>query len=297
MKLGVSTYSYWHFTPEKVPVETVIEKAAALGLDGVEILHRQMDAEEPRALQQLKRQAFLNGLDLYALSIHQGFVTPDREQRRAQVRHTVRCIELAHELGVPAIRLNSGRWGTVRSFTELMERRGVEPILPGYTEEDGFRWVVEAIEACLPFAERYGVLLALENHWGLTATAQGVLRILKAVDSPWLQVTMDCGNFLEETYQQLEAIAPYAVLVHAKTYYGGGEWYTLELDYERIFRMLQRVGFRGYISIEFEGKEDPDQGVPRSVEMLRAAIRRVEEISPAAGSATSSGADGGSASS
>jgi len=71
---------------------------------------------------------------------------------------------VAHYLGAKAVRLNSGRWRTIESFDELMEARGLEPPLPGYTNEDAFRWVVECIERVLPVAEDCGVVLALENH-------------------------------------------------------------------------------------------------------------------------------------
>ena len=273
MKLGVSTYSYWHFTPERVEIETVIDKAAELDLDGVEILHRQMASEEKNYLQNLKRRAFIQGLDLYALSIHQGFVFPDVGERNKNVDHTIHCIELAYDLGIPAIRLNSGRWGTIKSFDELMRHGGNEPVLPGYTEDDAFDWIIESIETCLPFAEKNGVILGLENHWGLTNSPRGVDRIVSAIDSDWLMVTMDCGNFLDEPYEKLEQISSQAVLVHAKTYYGGGEWYTLELDYVRIAGILKDVGFNGYISLEFEGKADADIGVPKSVDLLRKAFQ------------------------
>ena len=79
IKLGVSTYSYWHFKTERVLIETVIDKAARLGVEGVDILHRQMDIPEKEPLtpahrpylQKLKRHAFTNGIDLICLSIHQ----------------------------------------------------------------------------------------------------------------------------------------------------------------------------------------------------------------------------------
>ena len=272
MKLGVSTYSYWHFKPERVPIEHVIEEAARLELDGVEILHQQMASEANPYLQKLKRLAFIHGLDLYALSIHQGFVSPDEATRQKNINHTIHCIRLAHELGIPSIRLNSGRWGTVPSFDELMKTEGQEPALPGHTEDEAFEWVIAAIEKCLPDAEKYGVVLGLENHWGLTCTPEGVNRIVSAIDADWLKVTMDCGNFLSNPYQKLEQIADNAVLVHAKTYYGGGEWYTLDLDYAKIGNVLKDVGFQGYVSIEFEGKADAHVGVPQSVEMLRDAL-------------------------
>lgn len=272
VKLGVSTYSYWHFRPPKVSIETVIEKAGALGLEGVDILHRQMESEDRSYLQKLKRKAFDYGIDLICLSIHQDFVDPDAAERKKNVEHTLRCIELAYQMGIPSIRLNSGRWNTVKDFDELMKRRGEEPILPGHTEEEGFKWCIDAIEECLPKAAECGVTLALENHWGLTRTPEGLLRIVQSINSPWLGVLMDTGNFLEDPYPKLRAIAARTVFVQAKTYYGGGEWYTLDLDYKRIAAMLGEVGYKGYVSLEFEGKENADQGVARSVEMLRAAF-------------------------
>jgi sugar phosphate isomerase/epimerase len=281
IKLGISSYSYWHFRPVKVPIETVIEKTADLGVEGVEILHRQMEiperapltAEGRAYLQRLKRHAFRNGVALIGLSIHQNFVSPKPEERQRQIDHTLRCIEIAHELGAPCIRLNSGRWNTLTSFDDLMKARGEEPVLPGYTLDDGFKWCIDSIEKCLPKAAECGVLLALENHWGLTRSPEGLLRILKALPSPWLGALMDTGNFLEEPYDKLEQLAPKTVLVHAKTYYGGGEWYTLDLDYKRIFRILAAANYTGYVTLEFEGKADADVGVPQSIALLREAFR------------------------
>ena len=280
IKLGISTYSYWHFKTERVPIEIVIDKAAQLGVEGVDILHRQMDIPEKEPLtpahrpylQKLKRHAFTNGIGLICLSIHQDFVDPSPEYRQQQIEHTLKCIEIAYQLGVPCIRLNSGRWNTIASFDALMKARGEEPVLPGYTEDDGFKWCIDCIEKCLPKAAECGVALALENHWGLTRTPAGLLRVLNAIQSPWLGGLMDTGNFLEDPYDKLEQIAPKTIFVQAKTYPGGGEWYTLDLDYKRIAKILSAVNYTGYVSLEMEGKEDPDKAVPRSIAMLRSAF-------------------------
>jgi L-ribulose-5-phosphate 3-epimerase len=275
IKLGISSYCYWHFRDPKIPIETVIENAAALGVEGVEILHRQMDSEDNAYCQRLKRLAFVNGLDLICLSIHQNFVSPDPEVRQKHIDHTIHCIEVAYRLGIPCIRLNSGRWGTIASFDELMDRRGEEPPLPDYTDDDAFNWCIDSIAACLPKAEECGVLLALENHWGLTRTPAGVLRIVDTLNSPWMVALMDTGNFRENLYENLEQMAPRVAFVQAKTYFGGGEWYTLDIDYNRVAEMLRAVNYQGYISLEFEGKEDPATGVPKSLEVLRAAFGKV----------------------
>lgn len=269
IKLSVSSYSYWHFKGDKFPIQRVIDEAAKMGLDGIDVLHRQMESEDNAYLQDIKKHAFLNGIALTCLSIHQGFVTPDKAELQKNVNHTNHCIELAYKMGIPCLRLNTGRWNTIKSFDELMVNRGIEPILPGYTEDDGYKWCVDGIQQCLKKAEECGVLLALENHWGLGSTPEGMLRIHDTVNSPWLGLLMDTGNFLENPYNKLEKIVSKTSFVQAKTYYGGGEWYSLDLDYQRIIAMLKKANYQGYISIEFEGKEPGTTGVQKSVDLLR----------------------------
>ena len=269
--IGVSTYSFWRFNgpKEDVPIEFCIDQAAKMGFNGVELLLMQMTSEERPYLNKIKKRAFHAGLDLMGFSTHQGFLSPDKSSRDENINLTIHQLELASELGIPTMRLNTGRWGSIKSFDDLMANKGIEPVLEGYTEDEGFKWVIDAIEACIPKASEYGVVLGLENHWGLGRTAEGVKRIVDAINSEWLMITLDTGNFLENPYPQLEMLAPQTILMQAKTYYGGGTWYTLDLDYARIGEIMRRAGYKGYISLEFEGKEDALTAVPKSLEILR----------------------------
>jgi sugar phosphate isomerase/epimerase len=273
--IGVSTYSFWQFRGERLGIEACLDKAAAMGFDGVEILHVQMQDESNAAIQKIKRHAHSLGLALMGFSTHQGFVAPDADLRRTNVQKTLYQIDMAYRLGIPTMRINTGRWGTIKSFDELMARKGIEPTPEGHTDEEAFGWVIGSIEKLLPRAEECGVVLGLENHWGLGRTAEGVLRIVEAIKSPWLQMTLDTGNFLERPYEQMEAMASSEVpiaLLQAKTYFGGGRWYELDLDYTRIAAILREHGYRGWISLEFEGNEDAATGVPRSLALLRASF-------------------------
>ena len=275
--IGVSTYSFWQFRGERLGIPACIEKAAAMGFDGVEILHVQMEDESPAAVNKIKRQAHSLGLALMGFSTHQGFVYPDADLRRTNVQKTLYQIELAASLGIPTMRINTGRWGTIKSFDDFMAKKGIEPALEGYTEDQAFGWVISSVEKLLPKAEACGVVLGLENHWGLGRTADGVLRIAEGMKSPWLQLTLDTGNFLENSYEQMEKMASSSVpiaLVQAKTYYGGGRWYALDLDYARIAKILNNHHYRGWISLEFEGNDDPETAVPKSLAMLEEAFRR-----------------------
>jgi len=272
VRFGVSTYSYWHFKGDKYPIEAVIEEAGRLGFDGVEVLHVQMTGESTAYLNQLKRLAFRNGLDLIQLSIHQDFVSPDAQERRKHIDHTLHCIELAAQLGVPSIRLNSGRWKTIPSFDDLMKVKGDEPPLAGYTNQDALKWCTDSILACIPAAEKAGVILDLENHWGLTTKTESLMQIYRAVNSPWLGISLDVGNFPGDPYPEIEKIAPYANIVHFKTYFGGGVWYTLDLDYRRIANILRSANFTGYVSLEMEGNEPASTAVPKSLDLMRQAF-------------------------
>lgn len=274
--IALSTYSLWRFRNEELrDIHKCIDIAADMGFDGVELLLYQIgqnDLLSNAKLQSYKRHAFQLGLPLCGMSTHQGFVSPDPENRKQNIDLTISQVELCYRLGIPTMRVNTGRWGTSRNFDELMANRGIEPPLKGYTDEDAFPWVIEAFEKILPTAEKCGVVLGLENHWGLGLTPEGVMRIVDAVDSPWLQVTLDTGNFLENPYTKLEQLAPKAVFFQAKTYYGGGQWYELDLDYPRIAKIMHAADYRGWISLEFEGLEDYRTAIPKSLALLRSAF-------------------------
>jgi L-ribulose-5-phosphate 3-epimerase len=274
----LSSYSLWRFNNAPLrDFHKCIDIADRYGFDGVELLLVQLDQNEITSRSKLmsyKRHALRLGLPIVGLSTHQGFVTPDRQKRQENIDLTIGQIEIAYQLGIPIMRVNTGRWGTSANFDALMANRGIEPPIEGYSDEDAFPWVIESFEKCLPTAEKCGVVLGLENHWGLGLTPEGVLRIVDAIDSPWLQVIADTGNFLENPYDRLEKIAPKTIFVQAKTYYGGGQWYSLDLDYARIGEILNRNNYRGYISLEYEGMEDYQTAIPQSLELLRSAFPR-----------------------
>ncbi|MFI5380378.1 MAG: sugar phosphate isomerase/epimerase family protein [Tepidisphaerales bacterium] len=273
LRIGLATYSLWQFrNPNYRSIEKCIDLAAEWGFDGVDVLQVQLERDDFPYLQQLKRRAFTHGLDLHGFSTHQQFLTADAQKRRTNIEHTIFCIEQAYAMGIPSMRVQSGTWGTSKDFDDLMAHRGIEPTPEGHTDEEGFKWVIDSFEKCIPTAEKCGVTMGLENHWGLGRTPEGVLRIVEGVNSPWLRVTCDIGNFLEDPYDKIDAVAKYATLVHGKTYYGGGLWYTLELDYPRIGAILRKHNFKGYVTLEFEGKEDPRVAVPKSLALLRSAF-------------------------
>ena len=271
-KIAVSTYSFNRFDlgPAWPGFEQVVESCARLGIDGLEILgYHLRDADLP----ELKALCARNGIAIVSVSANHNFVKPDPAERLREIDVVARWVDAAHELGAPFVRAFGGRWET-RQWLDFMEHRGEEPPLPGHSEDEGFAWSVEAFKIASYYAGRRGVTLAVENHWGLTGTAEGVLRILRQTGSPWLRVAIDTGNFpyRPDPYAEMAALAPHAAMVHAKTYVGGGLHYTTEIDYRRVARMLAEVDFRGYVSIEHEGKAAPEEALKASVAVLSDAF-------------------------
>ena len=254
-RIAVSTYSFWRFRDDsKLTMTKCIDHAARWGFDGVELLEIQMEEKSDAYLRKIKRQAFVNGMDLVGISTHQDFVSPDADERKKNIQRTNDSIELAYKLGIPTIRVNTGRWGTSKDFDDLMANKGIEPRLEGHTDEEGFKWVADSLSQCAKVAEKCGVILGLENHWGLGRTAEGVMRVIKDVDSPWLRATLDTGNFFERRHEQFKMMAPETVFVQAKTYFGGGTWYTIDIDYDEIAAILQRVNSVSYTHLTLPTK-------------------------------------------
>lgn len=281
MQLAVSSYSFSRFGAGPEPNEKpdffrLLDYCAAEGIAGLEILGVHFAEPHPDAqlLEALRAHAEQVGVPIIAVSAHHNFVTPEEARWEEEIRKLCHWVDVAAALNAGVVRAFGGRWATRPRFAEFMAANGEEPPLEGYQDDDGYAWSAAAFRRCAQYAGDRGVTLALENHWGFTGTAAGVLRILRDTDSPWLRVVLDTGNFnfSPDQYAEMRVLLPHTVMVHAKTYVGGGIYYTADLDYTLIFRMLRQADFHGYVSLEFEGKAHPEQGIPESLAMLRAAL-------------------------
>lgn len=83
--MAVSTYSFWRYRAEKLPVENCVDLATEMGFDAIEIFEKQMHRKDDAHLQLLKRQAFVAGLSICGMSTHQDFISPRPADRRTNV--------------------------------------------------------------------------------------------------------------------------------------------------------------------------------------------------------------------
>lgn len=258
-KFSLAGYSYRTLLSGSAPalgLEDFISDCAAMGLEGTEPTSYYFPKElTAQRLRQYKRLAFLLGLDISGTGVGNDFCHPPGPKRNEQLALVKRWIEHAEVLGAPMVRIFAG---------------GPKA---GQTLDDAYRLVIDAIEECCQHAAAHGVFLALENHGGLTATAEGVLRLVQAVKSPWFGVNLDTGNFRSaDPYAELEKIAPYAINVHVKVTMAPAGQGKQPTDYARLKKILAAAGYRGYITLEYEEDEDPRRACPRHLEAIRRAF-------------------------
>jgi sugar phosphate isomerase/epimerase len=129
------------------------------------------------------------------------------------------------------------------------------------------------LKEAAPYAGSKGVILGLENHGGITEKASTIVGIVKAVDSPWVGVNLDTGNFSREAYAQIAEILPYAVNAQFKTNIRDESGKSAPSDWARIIRMFRDAGYRGYFALEYEDREDATVAVPRLTRELNKLVR------------------------
>ncbi|HIE50264.1 MAG TPA: sugar phosphate isomerase/epimerase [Armatimonadetes bacterium] len=259
LKLSCAAYSYRQFLAGRnktMTLEDFVVKCAQMGLEGVELTSyyfpRPVTTEY---LHRLKRHVFLLGLEVSATSVGNNFCLPPGGARDKQIAYVKQWIDYAVEFGAPCIRIFAGQ------------------VPQGHTEEEARRWTGECIEECCAHAARRGVLLALENHGGLTSTAEGLLAIVQAVQSEWFGVNLDTGNFrTPDPYADIAKVAPYAITVHLKTEIAPRGQPRQEADFARIVNLLRQANYRGYLALEYEAAESPLTAVPRHIETLRQLV-------------------------
>ncbi len=257
IKVGCAAQSYQKYLRDKsMTLEQFIDAAAEMGCDGVELTSYYWPENFDLAyLNKIKRKCFLLGLDISATSVGNSFTMPAGPDRDKQIEHVKQWITYAAEMGAPCMRVFGGSVGK------------------DVSREDALKWAIEGFEVVLPFAEKNGVILAVENHGGMPATADEVIRILDAVKSDWIGANLDTGNFrTADPYADMAKTAPYTVTTHHKTEVAPAGKPKEPTDLKKIVGILRNAGYRGYLTLEFEGKGEPREVVPEAIKAMRAAV-------------------------
>lgn len=256
LKVSCCAYSYRDLLKDnKMTLEDFVHTAREIRLDAVELTSYYFPETSDDYIYRLKRLIYQNGLDISGTAVGGAFTEPDAAKRAAHVAMVKQWVDLSQKLGANVLRVFAG------------------PVAKEDDAEAACARAVEGMRECAEYGKSRGVMIAMENHGGITATAGMVLELVQRVDHPWFGVNLDCGNYTsEDPYKEIEMTAPYAVMTHAKVSIRRGEERE-QVDYYRVVEILDRAGYNGFLSIEYEDPEDPIITIPRFAAYLRGICR------------------------
>lgn len=191
----------------------------------------------------LKKKAFRHGIEISGTGVRNDFTIADKEKRKNEVQLVKNWIEVAAKLGAPVLRIFAG--------TQKNE---------GIPREQVLDWVLNDIQTCVDYGKQHGVIIGLQNHNDFIMTADHIIQIFEAIKSEWLGLLIDIASYRTDPYGEIERTIKYAVNWQLKeqVYVNGKE---TDTDLNKLFSIIKKSSYQGYIPIETLGAGDPKQKV------------------------------------
>ena len=255
---GCCAYSYHDYLAKRhMTMEEFILKGVELGVDGVDVTGYWLKSHEPADLAALRHFAFKNGMPFSGVACGASMVQADKAKRDETLEDIKKWIGITDALGAAHLRVFAGT-------------------LPGgATAQLAIDWTVEVMKPACDYAGQRGITLGLEDHQGITQRADAILEIIHRVDSPYAGINLDITNFVadsdEDQYKDIEACVPYATQTHIREEFGNSHH---PVNMDRVWQIFARGGYRGYMSAEYEGKEDAMTAVPKLVDRIKTLCRK-----------------------
>jgi sugar phosphate isomerase/epimerase len=189
-------------------------------------------------------------------------VTADDRNREWRVDYTKRAIDLADEVGAPAVCLATGR------------------PLPGNPPERAYEYLLDSLDEICMYADEHGVAVGIEYEPELLVECtEEVLALIEDVDSDALGVNLDVGHaavYGEDPADAIRRCAGRITGVHLEDIVGGvrGKHYHRlpgegDLDFRAIFDALDDVDYDGFATLElYTYPDEPDMAAREAHEAL-----------------------------
>ena len=262
-KISLNVYSFNQLLRDgKIDLFDVLDFCAEYNFDAIDptgyYFPGYPEVPSDNFIREFKRQAFLLGLDISGTGVRNDFANPDEKSRQADIEMIKNWIIAAAKLGIPNIRVFAG--------TNPHE---------GFTRDQVFEWMAKDLKTCCEFGKEYGVIIATQNHNDFLKTAADVNRIFEMVDSEWLGLNLDIGSYRQhDPYLEIEKNIQYAVTWQIKenVWINGEE---IPTDFVKLFKIIKKAGYRGYLPLETLGAGDPYKKVPTLLENVKNALNQI----------------------
>lgn len=253
LKPAICAYSYRKELADKsLSYGDLVRVAVDHGIDGLDLTVYWFPNTEDSFLMPLRRLAYINGVDIYSISVRTNLCQNDASKRQEQVQEIKKWVDVAAKLGAGHIRIFGGT------------------VPKGSTNADAIGWCVEVLKVASDYAASHGVILGLENHGGITDYAKDIVEIVTTVNSDYVGINLDTGNFKENPIPQIEMCLPYAVAAQYKTNIASANSKErVKSDWDKLTGMFAASGYKGYLAVEYEDPEPTATAMPRLLAELR----------------------------
>ncbi len=258
IKPALCAYSYREqLASGKMSYEDLVDVAVEHGIDGLDLtVYWLPKTGLDEHLLSLRRKAYLSAIEIPAIAIRSNLCRGDAQQQQMEVAWLGYWVDVANKLGASHIRVFGGA------------------VPEGSTEDQAAGWVVENLKRAAEYAGKKGVILGLENHGGITLYGERLVEMVTAVDNPWVGINLDTGNFKRDPYREIEMCVPYAVNAQFKTSIHFEDGRSEACDWERVMKTFAAVGYKGYVSLEYEDAEPAETAIPKHLRRLRDLSRK-----------------------
>ena len=262
LMVGCCAYSFRKYLePGKITMEEFIRKGVELRCQGIDMTGYWWKSRDPAYVAGLRNVAFKCGMPFSGAACGSSMVQADAPKRAQVLEEIKQWVDATELLGAPHLRIFAG------------------PLPSGATAANALDWCVEIMKPACEYAGKKGITLGVENHEGITQRADTCLEMIHRVDSPYGGINLDISNFVAnsdgEQYQQIEACIPVATHTHIRDVFGDSH---RPIDLDRVWQLFARGGFKGFMSVEYEGEEDAMTGVPKLLDRTRALCKKYSSV-------------------
>ncbi len=249
-RLSLNAYSFNDMLmKKKISKNEVLEFCANTGFDAVDMTGYYFSSypETPSDAEifDFKRKAHALGIEISGTGVRNEFSYSDSNALAKEIDTVLRWIEVASKMGAPVLRIF-----TAKQYSTGEERKRVNDR------------ILFALNKCLEKAAAHGIILGIQNHNDFLRTADECHALIGAINSPWLGLVVDTGNFIAtDPYEEIRKSLPLAVnwQVKEKLLINGVQ---TRMDLKRLCSIIQSSNYKGNIPIETLGMNDPLNEVP-----------------------------------
>jgi sugar phosphate isomerase/epimerase len=252
-RTGLVAYSYRQALQSKaMTYEDLFRVAVDTGVDGIDMTVYWLPGTSDDILLPLRRAAYKNRVEIYSIGTRVRLAQPTPELREKELVELRKWVDVAQKLGATHVRVFGGQ----------------KPA--DATLEQAIAMAAETLKQGAEYSGARGIVLGVEDDGGITEFAKETIEIVTRADSQWAGMNLDIGNFRPpKVYEQIEMSIPHAVSTHIKTELTQDDGTKTPFDWDRVFGMFVRHGYRGYMGLEYEANEDPTTAIPKQLRRLK----------------------------